>query len=226
MRSLELASQLVRLFEQFDPNAYPDPIHGWDIPTIGYGTTYWPDGKQVKQGDIVDRGKANLMLMDHLVMSRMALKGEIEYWGRLNAPQEAAMLSFAYNNGDYFYGRNGYASVTRLLDNPETWGNRTYVTQQLVKYRRGAELGLGRRRYAESLVWFGEEPVDAYNHAYRDLRTPSDVAKLEARFYTVKPGDTLSKISQDTGTPLATLQSLNNIADPNMIRVGEKLRLT
>ena len=27
--------------------AYPDPIYGWDIPTIGYGTTKYPDSSKV-----------------------------------------------------------------------------------------------------------------------------------------------------------------------------------
>ncbi|WP_339225598.1 N-acetylmuramoyl-L-alanine amidase [Bacillus sp. FSL W8-0812] len=44
--------------------------------------------------------------------------------------------------------------------------------------------------------------------------------------YTVKKGDTLSKIAKAEGVSVANLQSWNNIKDPNKIKVGQKLKLT
>jgi len=43
--------------------------------------------------------------------------------------------------------------------------------------------------------------------------------------YTVKKGDTLSKIAKQYGTTVAELARLNNIANPNFIRVGQTLNL-
>lgn len=43
--------------------------------------------------------------------------------------------------------------------------------------------------------------------------------------YTVKKGDTLSKIAKAEGVSVANLQSWNNIKDPNKIKVGQKLKL-
>jgi len=40
---------------------------------------------------------------------------------------------------------------------------------------------------------------------------------------TVQPGDTLSKIAADYGTTVSCIVSLNNIKDPNLIFVGQKL---
>ncbi len=44
--------------------------------------------------------------------------------------------------------------------------------------------------------------------------------------YTVQPGDTLSAIAQRYGTNYQTLAAINGIANPNLIRVGQKLKVT
>ncbi|HEO2443806.1 TPA: LysM peptidoglycan-binding domain-containing protein [Streptococcus agalactiae] len=44
--------------------------------------------------------------------------------------------------------------------------------------------------------------------------------------YTVKKGDTLSEIAQKEGISMATLQKLNGIKNPNVIKVGQVLKLT
>ncbi|PJZ00512.1 N-acetylmuramoyl-L-alanine amidase [Bacillus vallismortis] len=44
--------------------------------------------------------------------------------------------------------------------------------------------------------------------------------------YTVKKGDALSVIAQKTGVSMATLQRLNGIKNPNLIKVGQVLKLT
>jgi len=45
------------------------------------------------------------------------------------------------------------------------------------------------------------------------------------KIYTVKPGDTLSSIAQQYGTTVNSLISKNNISNPNIIYVGEKLNI-
>lgn len=43
--------------------------------------------------------------------------------------------------------------------------------------------------------------------------------------YRVQAGDTLSSIARDTGVSVERLAALNNISNPSMIRVGQRLRL-
>lgn len=43
--------------------------------------------------------------------------------------------------------------------------------------------------------------------------------------YRVQPGDTLSSIARETGVSVSRLASLNNISNPSLIRVGQRLRL-
>lgn len=47
-----------------------------------------------------------------------------------------------------------------------------------------------------------------------------------ARTYTVKPGDSLNKIAKTTGVDAATISRINNLSNPNQIRVGQVLRLS
>ena len=43
--------------------------------------------------------------------------------------------------------------------------------------------------------------------------------------YTVKDGDTLSKIAEQYGTTVDELVELNDIEDPDMIHPGQELKL-
>ena len=47
-----------------------------------------------------------------------------------------------------------------------------------------------------------------------------------AATYVVKPGDTLNKISRATGVPEGTLSRINKISNPNLLIVGQSLRLS
>lgn len=45
------------------------------------------------------------------------------------------------------------------------------------------------------------------------------------QYYTVKVGDNLTKIAKQFGTSVSSLAALNKIKNPNLIRVGQKLRV-
>lgn len=47
----------------------------------------------------------------------------------------------------------------------------------------------------------------------------------KAKFYVVRPNDTLSKISVRTGVPVPTLESLNPSLNPNALQPAQRLRL-
>lgn len=58
-----------------------------------------------------------------------------------------------------------------------------------------------------------------------DNTSSNDNAGSEENVYTVKPGDTLSKIATAHGTTYQTLASYNGIANPNIISVGQKIKI-
>jgi len=136
--------------------AYPDPIHGWGVPTIGYGTINYPDGTPVRQGDIITRQQAEVYLIDHIEESTRPYLEKIPTWPPMNANQRSALYSFAYNLGARFYAQPGFASITRVCDSPDRWGDYAWIREQFVKYVNpgtSAEDGLRRRREAEARLF-------------------------------------------------------------------------
>ncbi len=136
--------------------AYADPIYGWDVPTIGYGTTVYPDGSKVKQGDIITKAQAEEYLIHHIEHSTKADLERIPTWGKMNDNQRSAIYSFAYNLGSGFYGSGDFQSITKVCDSTERWQDKAWVTEQFVKYRNPgspAEAGLRRRREAEAALF-------------------------------------------------------------------------
>lgn len=71
------------------------------------------------------------------------------------------------------------------------------------------------------------QPVIAEPIALPPIVEPVDIPQKPAvdNVYVIQKGDSLSKIAARHGVKTAELQELNNIADPNKIRVGQKLIL-
>ncbi|WP_429634251.1 LysM peptidoglycan-binding domain-containing protein, partial [Anoxybacillus kestanbolensis] len=58
-----------------------------------------------------------------------------------------------------------------------------------------------------------------------DTNASTTPKTTQTQTYTVQKGDTLQKIATKYKTSVAALQKLNNIKNPNIIRVGQKLRV-
>lgn len=52
-----------------------------------------------------------------------------------------------------------------------------------------------------------------------------DLQSIKETVYTVKSGDTLTKIAKKYNTTVQALTSLNNLSNPNLLRVGQKLKI-
>jgi len=136
--------------------AYPDPISGWVTPTIGFGTIKYPDGRSVKQGDVITRAQAEEYLRFEVDETCRPSLERIPTWGQMNDNQHGALYSFAYNLGANFYKNANFASITRVCDTPASWADAPWITEQFVKYRNPgteAEAGLKRRREAEARLF-------------------------------------------------------------------------
>lgn len=58
------------------------------------------------------------------------------------------------------------------------------------------------------------------------LKVSGNAAPAASKTYTVRSGDTLSGIAAKNGTTVARLVALNGISNPNLIKVGQKLRIS
>lgn len=159
----QCAIDLIKVFEDCERKlpegnveAYPDPISGWGLPTIGWGTTRYPDGSCVKQGDVITAGKAEECLMAELERICLPELEKIPKWNEMNDNQRGALYSFAYNLGAHFYGGRNFQSITKVCDSPELWADSEWIEDQFVKYCNPgtpAEKGLRRRREDEARLF-------------------------------------------------------------------------
>lgn len=143
---------LIKKWEGLRLNAYRDSV---GIPTIGYGNTFYLDGRKVKMGDRLSSGAEATKLLEMVVKQDFlpTLEKRIPTWSLMSHWQQSAVLSFAYNLGAHFYGNSGFNSITKLLSDPSSWGNKAYVHRIFGLYSRagGRRLkGLVNRRKDEA----------------------------------------------------------------------------
>lgn len=150
--NLTLAEALCKRFEGFRSKPYLCPA---GIPTIGYGSTYYPGGRKVTLEDTpVDEPTARQMLLQELLHTYapgvirqcpvlLTLAMTANDWGKLNA-----IVDFAYNLG---VGRLQTSTLRRKL-NAQDWEG---AKEQLKLWTRGGGRvlpGLVARRDAEVAI--------------------------------------------------------------------------
>lgn len=151
------ALQLIKEFEGCRLSAYPDPASGDEPWTIGYGSSRYPDGRKVGRGNKITIIEADLMLRMEVDRIAEVLRTTVPHWGEMNANQQSALVSFAYNLGAKFYGSAGFETISKRLREKDWAG----VPDALQLYRnRGSavEAGLLRRRKAEGELWLAGKP--------------------------------------------------------------------
>lgn len=85
---------LMHQFEGLQLEAYLCPASKW---TIGYGNTYYENGKPVKQGDKITEERADQLFLMIVEDFAKAVRGLLKT--TLNENQFSALVCFAYNVG-------------------------------------------------------------------------------------------------------------------------------
>lgn len=128
--------------EGFSAVAYKCPAGRW---TIGYGSTFWEDGKPVKQGDgPIDHDRASKLVMAHFAREvQPALDDLVKV--PLTQNQYDALADFIYNVG---VGNFSKSTLLKLLNVKDYTG----AANEFVKWNKGGGKvlqGLVRRRKKE-----------------------------------------------------------------------------
>ena len=140
---LELAAELCRRFEGFRAKPYLCPA---GIPTIGYGSTYYSDGRKVQLTDPpITEVEARALLMSEL--EHTYAPGVMRLCPGLAADEAKfnAIVDFVYNLG---VGRLQTSTLRRKI-NAQDWEG---AKEQLMLWTRGGGRvlpGLVKRRQAE-----------------------------------------------------------------------------
>lgn len=134
-----------------------------NVPTVGWGTTRYPDGRRVALKDMpITLGQADAYLA-HEVAANEADCGRLTT-ARLHPFSRGALVSFIYNCGSGAYR----GSTLRKRVNDGAWSD---VPRELAKWRMGGGrvlAGLVRRRADEGALFMqgvrlhnGRPPIDA-----------------------------------------------------------------
>jgi lysozyme len=141
----QVTEALCQRFEGFYSRPYLCPA---GVPTIGYGATYYLDGRPVKLGDPpISREVATVMLRD--MVRHRYLPAVMKLCPHCETPHQlAALIDFAFNLG---VGRLK-ASTLRKRANARDWPGA--VTEVLKWIRGGGKVlkGLVLRRQAEAIL--------------------------------------------------------------------------
>ena len=141
--NLEIAAELCKRFEGFRAKPYLCPA---GIPTIGYGSTYYADGKKVTLNDSsISQEAANDLLMGEL--QHTYLPGVLKNCPILSTDERKcnAIVDFCYNLG---VGRLQTSTLKRKI-NAQDWDG---AKEQLMLWTKGGGKvlpGLLKRRQVE-----------------------------------------------------------------------------
>lgn len=161
----------------------------------GVWTIGYGHTKNVKQGMKITNEHATNLLKDDLKTYEGYVNKYVKV--KLNQNQFDALVSFTFNCG-------GGALKSSTLLKKINKGDYTGAANELLRWNKASGkilAGLTRRRQAEKALFL----------------------KQSATYYIVKKGDTLSAIANKYNTTYQELAKLNNIKNPNLIYVDQKL---
>jgi|SRR5688572_10991563 len=145
---------LIKGYEKCRLKAYQDSKGVW---TIGWGNTYYTNGKPVRQGDTIDQHYADILFRE--IASKFV--GEVNYLVQginLKQHQFDALVSFAYNLGSDIDADNiaeglGDSTLLKLIkNNPED----PQISCEFLKWNKAGKKvldGLTRRRKSEAYLY-------------------------------------------------------------------------
>lgn len=161
----------------------------------GVWTIGYGHTKGIKQGMKISQKQADNYLKDDLKTFEHCINKYVKV--TINQNQFDALVSFTFNCGG---GALKSSTLLKKLNKKDYSG----AANELLRWNKsnGKVLaGLTRRREAEKALFL----------------------KQSATYYVVKKGDTLSAIASKYNTTYQQVASMNNIKNPNLIYVGQKL---
>lgn len=137
---------LIKKWEGVKTKAYVCP---GGVLTIGYGTTVYPDGKPVKENDIITKEYAEVLLLDYVQKNIYPIFKKIPY--DLSLDQRRAIASLVYNIGASSFLRS---KLFKAICNKDIEG--IFKNWDWIKSKNKVLKGLAKRR-AEELWYFMNE---------------------------------------------------------------------
>jgi lysozyme len=136
---------LIKQYEGCKLEAYLCPA---GIPSIGYGNTFYADGKPVKMSDKITQAQADALLP--LIVTKFAIEVNQKVKVDVNQNQLDALVCFTYNVG---IGNFEQSTLLKLLNKGASKG---VVSLEFAKWNKVKGVivkGLAKRRAAEATLF-------------------------------------------------------------------------
>ena len=139
--------ELIKKYEGFRSEPYKCPA---DVPTIGYGATYYPNGAKVSLSDpSISKEYAEKLLKEMLKTYEVGVDRYVK--ANINVNQFDALVSFSYNLG------LGALQKSTLLKKININPSDPQISNEFKKWVRAGGVvlkGLERRRKEEAELYF------------------------------------------------------------------------
>jgi lysozyme len=137
---------IIKKYEGLKLNAYICPA---GVPTIGFGSTFYPDGRRVKLGDKITLQEAESILLHDIKRFQKEVSSSVKI--EITNNQLSALISFTYNVGASAFRKS---TLLRKVN-----ANPTDITihNEFMRWTRaGGKVlpGLVKRRAEESKLYF------------------------------------------------------------------------
>lgn len=146
MRTSHSGIELIKRYEGFRPEPYLDAV---GVPTIGYGFTYYPNGKKVTMNDNPISTSFALELLKEIVKPFENVVNSVSE--NLNQNQFDALVSFSYNVGIGALTKSTLAKKVKVNPKDESI---SYEFSRWNKAGGRVLAGLTRRRKEEAELYF------------------------------------------------------------------------
>ena len=147
MKTSQKGIDLIKKYEGFRATSYLCPA---SVPTIGYGATYYPNGRKVTMDDApITEQEAEYMLRKMLTSYENGVNRYVQK--PINQNQYDALVSFAYN-----LGLGALKSSTLLRKVNQDPDDKSIEKEFLKWVKAGGNVlkGLVKRRLEESQLYF------------------------------------------------------------------------
>lgn len=149
MKPSQKCIDLIKKFEGFKENSYLCPA---GVPTIGFGSTMWTDGRKVKLGQTISMENAEKLLIYYIVNTLDFVPDNV------NQNQFDSLCSFIYNVGVTNFRKS--TLLKKIKVNPDDLSIRDEFMKWTMARKNGQLVslpGLVRRRKAEADLYFSNE---------------------------------------------------------------------
>ena len=230
-----------------------DSIHGYCIPHPGYVTSRYKFRKRRPHKGIdigVNRGDAIYAAFDGVVRAALPTKmtggyGNVLVIRHLNGLETyyGHLSSYVVGSGDVVRAGEliGYGGSTGRSTGPHLHFETRYKgfafdPERIFDFERGTlrcDTFVLKKHYFNIRSHYGltdQQSLAASNSkkkvASSSKSTGTSASSGKGQYYTVKKGDSLSKIAKRNGTTVKKLCQLNGIKETKVLRIGQKLRVS